>query len=261
MNPEIVREILERVRKGDLSVESAMERLGTLPFVDIGFAHIDTHRALRCGFHEVVFCSGKTPEQVVRIAEKIIESDGEVLATRATPEVYRALKERWDNAEYHELARAVTVNLKPKRSPRGFILVVTAGTSDIPVAEEARLTAEIMNNYVETLYDVGVAGIHRLFHHTEQIRKANVIVAVAGMEGALPSVLGGMCSRPVIAVPTSTGYGVSFGGISALLTMLNSCSAGVAVVNIDNGFGAGFVASLINQTNMEVRTECQEEKR
>jgi len=261
MNPESVRDLLERLRRGEVTVNETMEALRLLPVRELGFAQVDTHRAIRCGFHEVIFCQGKTPEQVVRIVEAILKGDGVVLATRASREIYEAVRGRWPDATYHELARAITINVKHRTPPVGCILIVTGGTADIPVAEEARVTAEVMNNRVETLYDVGVAGIHRLLRHADRIARANVIIAVAGMEGALASVVGGLASRPVIAVPTSVGYGTSFGGIAPLLTMLNSCAAGISVVNIDNGFGAGYVASLINQTNLKGDSECPEAKK
>ena len=240
--------MLDAVRAGDMDVDAAVERLRLLPFEDLGFATIDAHRALRCGFPEVIFCAGKAAEDVVSIAERIVGQGSDLLATRASPETAAALLERFPEAVHNQRGRTVSLKQTPRPHPPGMILVITAGTSDIPVAEEARVTAEVMDNDVETLYDVGVAGIHRLLGHHELIRGANVLVVVAGMEGALPSVVSGLVSRPVIATPTSVGYGAGFGGVAPLLTMLNSCAAGVAVVNIDNGFGAGYLASLINRT-------------
>jgi NCAIR mutase (PurE)-related protein len=213
---------------------------------DLGFAQVDTHRALRKNFPEVIFGAGKTPDQVVKIAAKLIALGQPVLVTRVTAEHARALRKKFQHAIHHHLARCVTIEKKPLPKRAGFIAVVCAGTSDLPVAEEAAVTAEIMGNRVERIHDVGIAGLHRMLARLETIQKANVIVAVAGMEGALPSVLAGLVARPVIAVPTSIGYGASFGGIAALLAMLNSCASGVTVVNIDNGFGAGYAASQIN---------------
>ena len=249
------REILEAVRDGEIAVEDALLRLKQEPFCDLGFAKIDTHREIRCGFPEVVFCEGKTADQVVSIAERILESGGDLLATRADEVIFRAVQARWDEAVYHDPARAITIKRQRGAPPDGTILLITAGTADVPVAEEARVTAEMMDNKVKTLYDVGVAGIHRLLAHSEHIFSANVIIVVAGMEGALASVVGGLSDRPVIAVPTSVGYGASFGGIAPLLTMLNSCAAGVCVVNIDNGFGAGYIASLVNRTGTSAQPE------
>ena len=216
------------------------------PVADLGFAQVDTHRALRKGFPEIIFGQGKTPSQVVRIAAKLVEHNQRVLATRLGPEHARALQKKFKRAVHHELARCVTIEKKPLPKREGVIAVICAGTSDLPVAEEASVTAEIMGNRVERVNDVGVAGVHRLFSRLEVIQRANVVVVVAGMEGALPSVVSGLVDKPVIAVPTSVGYGASFGGIAALLAMLNSCASGVTVVNIDNGFGAGYAASQIN---------------
>jgi len=211
---------------------------------------VDIQRKERCGFPEVIFCQGKTPEQIKQIAKQILKHSDCLLATRADEKAYKAVKSIVGKAVYHKQARAITVarqTVKHEQHTSGFILIITAGTSDIPVAEEAKVTAEIMGNKVQTIYDVGVAGIHRVLTHSEALRKARVIIVVAGMEGALASVVGGLVDKPVIAVPTSIGYGAHFGGIAPLLTMLNSCAAGVAVVNIDNGFGAGYLASLINK--------------
>lgn len=229
-------------------MDEAVEHLKDLPYKDVGFAKVDSHRALRRGFPEVIFCQGKTPEQVVRIAQEITRDESNLLATRAGPEVYQAIAERFPKAQYNETARTVIIKRTRRKTKKGLILVITGGTLDIPVAEEARVTAELMGNNVKTLYDVGVAGIHRLLKHRKELSQANVIVVVAGMEGALPGVVSGLVDCPVIGVPTSVGYGASFGGISPLLTMLNTCSEGVSVVNIDNGFGAGYAASLINKT-------------
>ncbi|AHF07192.1 nickel pincer cofactor biosynthesis protein LarB [Desulfitobacterium metallireducens] len=246
MNEETIRLLLQKIKQQDLSIEEGVERLKILPFEDLGFAKVDYHRNLRQGFAEVIYCAGKTAEQVVAIAEKLsAQGGGNILATRATPEVYAAVLERIPDAEYHSLARTIMIR-RGKQEKIGNILVLSAGTSDLPVAEEAAITAEMMGNHVERVYDTGVAGIHRLLSQTEKLRYARVIIVVAGMEGALASVVGGLVDRPVIAVPTSVGYGASFGGLAALLAMLNSCASGVSVVNIDNGFGAGYQASLIN---------------
>jgi NCAIR mutase (PurE)-related protein len=246
MNEESLRDLLDAVRQGQTGVDDAIERLRRLPYDDLGFAHLDSHRALRSGFPEVVLCSGKRTEHVVAIMARLATGPGPVLATRATPEVYSAVHAALPEARYHDLARAIVYEPTPLPRRPGRILVISAGTADLPVAEEAAVTAEVMGNRVERLYDVGVAGLHRLLGHLDQVMSADVLIVVAGMEGALPSVVGGLVRRPVIAVPTSVGYGASFGGLAALLGMLNSCAAGVTVVNIDNGFGAGFAASLIN---------------
>jgi hypothetical protein len=208
---------------------------------------VDTHRALRQGFPEVIYGAGKTPEQVVKIAAKLLERESRVLVTRVEPAHARAMRRKFKNAVYHQLARCVTVQSKPLDKRPGVIAVICAGTSDLPVAEEAAVTAEIMGNQVERIQDAGVAGLHRILARLETLQSANVLVVVAGMEGALPSVVAGLVSRPVIAVPTSVGYGTNFGGVAALLGMLNSCGSGVTVVNIDNGFGAGYAASQINR--------------
>lgn len=227
--------------------QEAMAQLKELPYQDIGFANIDQHRNIRTGYPETIYCEGKTPEQVAAIMDKMKEKNSNILGTRASAEVFEKVKEIVPNAAYHPLARMIVVKKKQDILSEKIIAVVTAGTSDIPVAEEAAVTAESMGNQVDRIYDVGVAGIHRLFGKLDRIRAANVIIVIAGMEGALASVVGGLVDKPVIAVPTSIGYGASFGGIAALLTMLNSCATGVAVVNIDNGFGAGYLASSINQ--------------
>ncbi|MEJ2744140.1 MAG: nickel pincer cofactor biosynthesis protein LarB [bacterium] len=249
MNPSVVKKILSDVAGKRLSVSAAMERLKHLPFEEIGHSTVDRHRALRQGFPEVIFCEGKTVDEVDEIARRICSTGENLLATRASEEVYRRLRKRFPRAVYHARGRVVTVEKKKLRKARGFIAVVSAGTSDASVAEEAAVTAEVLGNRVARFYDVGVAGLHRLVSKMGEFSKARVIIVVAGMEGALPSVVGGLVGAPVIAVPTSVGYGASFGGIAALLGMLNSCAAGVTVVNIDNGFGAGYAAALINRGN------------
>lgn len=235
------------MRQGTLSPDEAVERLRHLPFEDLGFAKVDHHRALRNGMPEVIFGKGKTPEQVAGIFARLAKHGGNVLATRATDEQYRAVKEGVPKAEYRPLARAIVLKRDRKKYGKGQITVVSAGTSDIPVAEEALVTAELMGNDVQHLYDVGVAGIHRLLANRAALTQARVLIVCAGMEGALPSVVGGLVGVPVIAVPTSVGYGAAFDGLAALLGMMNSCASNVSVVNIDNGFGAGYVASLINR--------------
>ena len=247
MNESQIRALLEQVRSGELPVDEASTRLRSLPFEDLGFAQVDHHRALRCGFPEVIFCTGKTDDQVAAIAERIVAAGSDLLATRATPAMHEAVRTRCPSAEYHEAARTIVVQENWQDQGIGEVLVVSAGTSDIPVAEEAAVTARVLGNRVERVFDIGVAGIHRLFSHREAIMNASVLIVVAGMEGALPSVVGGMVSRPVIAVPTSVGYGASFNGLAALLAMLNSCASGVTVVNIDGGFNAGYAAGLINR--------------
>lgn len=247
LSSNTVQRILDEVRAGNLSTEKAAEMLGAAPFIDMGFAKLDTHREVRNGFPEVVFCQGKRADHVAQIFQRLSSTSGRVLGTRATPEQYLAVKELVPGATFREDARCILVQSEEVTPQPGTVMVVAAGTSDWPVAEEAAITAEIMGNQVERLYDVGVAGIHRLFAHLERLRSARVLIVVAGMEGALPSVVGGLVSRPVIAVPTSVGYGASFGGLSALLGMLNSCASGITVVNIDNGFGAGYAATLINR--------------
>ena len=242
---------------GRVGVDEALESLRTLPYEDLGFAKLDHHRELREGFPEVVLGTGKTPAHVAVIAERIAARSGRLLVTRASPEQMAAVAERVPDAVYHADARAITVERTTTSRAPG-IMVLCAGTADLPVAEEAALTAEMMGNAVERHYDVGVAGIHRLLDRVEQLRRARALVVVAGMEGALPSVVAGLVSTPVIAVPTSVGYGASFGGLAALLAMLNSCAAGVGVVNIDNGFGAGYLAALINRRE-EGRGKREEE--
>ncbi|MGA2646856.1 MAG: nickel pincer cofactor biosynthesis protein LarB [Candidatus Sulfotelmatobacter sp.] len=247
MNAESIRKLFAQVRQGKLSPDDAVERLRHLPFEDLGFAKVDHHRSLRSGMPEVIFGQGKTPLQVAGIFDRLAKHGGNVLATRTDRKQYAAVKKKLRAAEYRELARAIVLKQDPQIYGKGTIAVVSAGTSDITVAEEAVVTAELMGNRVEHFYDVGVAGIHRLLANREALTKARVVVVCAGMEGALPSVVGGLVGVPVIAVPTSVGYGASFEGLAALLGMLNSCASNVSVVNIDNGFGAGYVASLINR--------------
>jgi len=248
MNTDSLHQLLTSVASGKTSVEEASGIIARLPFEDIDYARIDHHRSLRKGFPEVIFGQGKTPEQIIGIMEKMCAAEKVVMVTRIDAEKAQAVLERISDARYYSDARMLIFRSGdiPKQG-RGKILILSAGTSDIPVAREAHLTAEAMGNEVESVFDVGVAGIHRLFHYRRQIEDASVLIVVAGMEGALPSVVAGMVSRPVIAVPTSIGYGVSFGGLTALFAMLNSCSSNVAVVNIDNGFGAGYIAAMINR--------------
>ncbi len=247
MNEQALKQLLEAVRVGTLEVEQAVAQLRHMPFEDVGFARVDHHRAIRCGFPEVIFCAGKTTEQVCSIFHRLAERGGNVLATRADQPVYEAVKAAFPAAEYHATARAITLRQGDRPAPVGHVAVVAAGTSDLPVAEEARVTAEIMDQKVTTHYDVGVAGLHRLLAESQTLQQAHVVVVAAGMEGALASVVGGLVAVPVIAVPTSVGYGASFGGLAALLTMLNSCAPCVSVVNIDNGFAAGYIAAMINR--------------
>ena len=247
MNSHALRSLFDQVKKKQLSPDEAVDRLRHLPFEDLGFAKIDHHRALRQGMPEVIFSQGKTPKQVAAIFSRLAQHGGNVLATRATEDQYAAVAALIEKAEYRPLARAIVLKRDRKRYGKGVIAVVSAGTSDIPVAEEAVVTAELMGNSVQHIYDVGVAGIHRLLTHRDALAKARVIIVCAGMEGALPSVVGGLVGVPVIAVPTSVGYGAAFEGLAALLGMMNSCASNVSVVNIDNGFGAGYVASLINR--------------
>jgi len=247
MTPESLRKLFEQVRRGKLSAEEAVARLRHMPFEDLDFAKVDHHRRLRAGMPEVVLAEGKTPRQVAAIFARLAKAGGNVLATRATRQHFAAVRKSVRRAEYHELARAIVLQRDHTKYGKGTIAVVSAGTSDIPVAEEAVVTAEVMGNDVEHLYDVGVAGIHRLLAHRAALTEARVVIVCAGMEGALPSVVGGLLRVPVIAVPTSVGYGASFKGLAALLGMLNSCASNVSVVNIDNGFGAGYVASMINR--------------
>ena len=247
MNAESIRQLFQQVRSGELSPDDAVARLRHLPFEDIGFAKVDHHRRLRAGMPEVIFGQGKSPAQVAGIFVRLAKHGGNVLATRADREQFAAVKKKVRGVEYRELARAIVLECDQTKYGKGMIAVVSAGTSDIPVAEEALVTAELMGNHVQHFYDVGVAGIHRLLGESHHLRTARVIICVAGMEGALPSVVAGMVAVPVIAVPSSVGYGASFHGLAALLGMLNSCSPNVCVVNIDNGFGAGYLASVMNR--------------
>jgi len=247
MNEESLRTLLGSLSQGRVTVDEVVTRLRSLPFEDLGFAKIDHHRAIRCGFPEVIYCEGKTLDQVTAIVAKRAETGGNVLGTRASAAMYEAVAARFPAAQYHPAARTITIRQVEPVASSGTIAIVSAGTGDLPVAEEARVTAEIMDQRTQMICDVGVAGIHRLLAHAEALQAANVIVAVAGMEGALPSAVGGLVSCPVVAVPTSVGYGASFHGLAALLGMLNSCAAGVSVVNIDNGFGGGYIAALINR--------------
>lgn len=251
MNAESLRRLLEEVREGGLTIEQALERLRDLPYEDLDFARLDHHRALRTGFPEAVYCAGKTPDQVAMIFERLVARHPRVIGTRAGEDAALAVRARLPDARYHPLARLITVDRTPAPEeteaarPGGRIVVCAAGTSDLPVAEEAALTAEFLGSPVTRLWDVGVAGLHRLLEHRAVLGEAGAIIAVAGMEGALAGIVAGLAPAPVIAVPTSVGYGASFGGLAALLTMINSCAPGVAVVNIDNGFGAGHIAHLI----------------
>jgi pyridinium-3,5-biscarboxylic acid mononucleotide synthase len=247
LNADSIRKLFEQVRRGKLSPDEAVERVRHLPFEDLGFAKLDHHRALRSGMPEVIFGQGKTPAQMASIFSRLAKQGGNILATRASAEQFAAVKKKIPKAEYQELARAIVLQRDHKKYGKGIIAVVSAGTSDIPVAEEAVITAEMMGNDVEHLYDVGVAGIHRLLANRASLTRARVVIVCAGMEGALPSVVGGLVGVPVIAVPTSVGYGAAFKGLAALLGMMNSCASNVSVVNIDNGFGAGYVAALINR--------------
>ena len=243
---EWLLDTLEKVKSGMMSTEEALRELSILPYEDLNFAKIDHHRNVRVGFPEVIFGNGKTTEQIEIIAEHMVARCNKVLVTHASPEAYKAVSAKICDAVYNQVSRTIVINRQQKTVLRPGVAVVTGGTADIPVAEEAAVTAELMGNKVEKIFDVGVAGLHRLLDKLPKLREARVLVVVAGMEGALPSVVGGLVSAPIIAVPTSVGYGASFNGLAALLTMLNSCSAGVSVVNIDNGFGAGYMAGLIN---------------
>jgi NCAIR mutase (PurE)-related protein len=247
MDQDQLRSLFEQVRDGAVEIDAAVARLRHMPFEDLGFAKVDHHRALRHGMPEVILAQGKTPEQVAAIAGRLLENSPNVLITRAASECARLVTDTLTGGEYFPLSGVIRFWRDRNVRGKGTVAVVCAGTSDIPVAEEAQLTAEVMGNHVDTIYDIGVAGIHRLMHNRERLMEARVVVVCAGMEGALPSVVGGLVSCPVIAVPTSVGYGASFHGLAALLGMLNSCASNVTVVNIDNGFGAGYVASLINR--------------
>lgn len=255
MDKEGLRNFLEKIKNGEISVETGVEKLKELPFSEVGnYARIDNHRAIRNGYPEVIFCQGKSLEQINGIISKMLKlGENNILATRANKEIYENVCKITNDAQYYDLARIIVIRRREIIKAEKKILVITGGTADVPVAEEAAVTAEVLGNNVERLYDVGVAGIHRLFANLDIINSANVIICVAGMEGALASVVGGVADVPVLAVPTSVGYGASFGGVAALLSMLNSCASGVSVVNIDNGFGAGYMASMINKLNSEVK--------
>ncbi len=246
MNTEKLKDLLLNLKSGDASLDEALNKIKKLPFEDLGYARVDHHRCLRTGVPEVIYCAGKTVDQVIGIAQRLSTHHDNILATRASREVYEAVKQDIPDCQYYETARIIVINPRPVEAV-GNIAMVCAGTSDLPVVEEAVVTASVLGNRVTRLYDVGVAGIHRLLDSCEDLYSANVAVVVAGMEGALASVVGGLVDYPVIGVPTSVGYGASFGGLAALLSMLNSCASGVSVVNIDNGFGAGYQASLINK--------------
>jgi pyridinium-3,5-biscarboxylic acid mononucleotide synthase len=249
MNEKQIEKLLTDVKDGHLSVDEAVQRLRHMPFEDIGFAKIDHHRAMRCGFPEVIYCPGKTEEQVTAIFEKLAPTGHNVIATRASELLFEAVTKATTLKElrYEKAARMIVLEQNPIPSLAGDIVIVTAGTADMPVAQEARVTAQMLGQKAELICDVGVAGLHRLLGHIQRLRKANVLIVVAGMEGALASVVGGLVDCPVIAVPTSVGYGASFEGLAALLTMLNSCASGITVVNIDNGFGAAYAAAAINR--------------
>ena len=247
MEKDDLKKLLEDVKDDKISIDDALFELKKLPFEDLGFAKIDNHRALRVGYPEVIYCEGKSIDHIKKIVEKMDQGDSNILATRASCEVYAAIKEVCEDAVYYELPRIVLIKKRELKKTNGKILVVSAGTADIPISEEAVITAEVLGNTVDRLYDVGVAGIHRLLANVDKLYEARVIITVAGMEGALASVVGGLVDKPVIAVPTSIGYGANFKGLSALLTMLNSCASGIGVMNIDNGFGAGYLASMINK--------------
>jgi hypothetical protein len=244
------RELLEKVQSGSISIEEAQQYLRKAPFEELGYAKLDTHRKLRSGFAEVIFCSGKSDEHLLNIFGKLYEEDGEVFGTRASKEQYEMIRKVYPEVSYDPLSRIIKIEKEGKKRI-GKIAVCSAGTADLFVAEEAAQTAEYFGTYVERIYDVGVSGIHRLFSRLDEIQSANCVVAVAGMEGALASVIGGLVDKPVIAVPTSVGYGASFHGVSALLTMINSCANGIAVVNIDNGYGAGYMATQINRLGVK----------
>jgi len=246
MNPSDIASLLNNVRAGKISVKAALERLKHLPFEDVAYAHIDHHRSLRHGMPEVIYCEGKTIEQIAGITKRMLKAGSDILATRASDAAYRAIKKLDKRAVYHKASRAIVVQHTVKTLTQGVIVVLTAGTSDIPVAEEAAVTAATLGSAVQTVYDVGVAGIHRILSKKDILDSARIIVVAAGMDGALPSVVGGLVDKPIIAVPTSVGYGAGFQGLAPLLTMLNSCASGIAVMNIDNGFGAGVLAHRIN---------------
>jgi NCAIR mutase (PurE)-related protein len=244
-------EIMEKVKSGEMSIEQASRELSILPYEDLNFANVDHHRHIRTGFPEVVFGEGKTVEQILAIVERLVTHSDRVLVTRASPEAFQAVSRRITDSQYNPVSRTIVINRQKDKTLIPGIVLVAGGTADMPVAEESAVTAELMGNQVEKVFDVGVAGLHRLLDRLPILRRANVLIVVAGMEGALASVVGGLVSSPIIAVPTSIGYGASFGGIAPLLTMLNSCAPGIAVVNIDNGFGAGYMAGLINRKKNE----------
>jgi len=242
-----MEKLLKDYKDGKVELYEVLEKIKLLPYEDLDFAKIDNHRMIRKGYPETVFCPGKTNSQIVKIIETMSKRDHNILATKAEKKIFDAVKKKFSDAEYNDVAKTIIIRKEKNKTKKGKILIITAGTSDIPVAEEAFVTAELMGNNVEKVFDVGVAGVHRLFDIKDKIFDANVVIVVAGMEGALASIVGGLTSKPVIAVPTSVGYGASFNGIAPLLTMMNSCAEGVVVVNIDNGFGAGYFASLINR--------------
>jgi hypothetical protein len=246
MNSSDITKLLESVRSGKTGVKTALDRLKHLPFEDVAYAHIDHHRSLRHGMPEVIYCEGKTVEQITGITKRMLKAGSDMLATRASAAVFKAVKKLDRRAVYHKASRAIVIEHSKKKLTAGIVLVLTAGTSDIPIAEEAAVTAGTLGSAVQTVYDVGVAGIHRILSKKNILDSARVIVVVAGMDGALPSVVGGLVDKPIIAVPTSVGYGAGFQGLAPLLTMLNSCASGIAVMNIDNGFGAGVLAHRIN---------------
>lgn len=247
MDEREIKNLLFNIKSGKVTVDEGAKIFKELPYKDLGFAKIDNHREVRVGYPEVIYCEGKTQEEVKKIVEYMLEKDCNILGTRATEKMYEEVKKICKDAKYDNISRTITIKKKEIKKSESYIAIVTAGTSDMKVAEEAAITSEFFGNNVERIYDVGVAGIHRLFDKLEIIRGAKVIVVIAGMEGALASVVGGLVDKPIIAVPTSIGYGANFGGLSALLSMLNSCASGVSVVNIDNGFGAGYLASMINK--------------
>lgn len=247
MDSDNMREFLRGIKNGDISIDDGVEKIKELSYTDLGYAKIDNNRELRVGYPEIIYCAGKTTEQVKGIVEFMLTRDSNILGTRATKEMYQAVKEICNEVVYNELSGTLVIKKKQQKMTDSYIAVVTAGTSDLPISEEAAVTAELFGNRVERVTDVGVAGIHRLFDKLDLIRGAKVVIVIAGMEGALASVVGGLVAKPIIAVPTSVGYGANFGGLSALLSMLNSCASGVSVVNIDNGFGAGYIAGMINK--------------
>ena len=242
-----MEKLLKDYKSGKITITEVLDKLKSLPYEDLGFAKIDTHRPLRKGYPEVIYSKGKTTTQILKILKTMSSHNQNILATKADKKTYAAVKKQYPDAQYNEPAKTIVIKKQTMPPKKGKILIITAGTSDIPIAEEAKVTAELMGNITEKLYDIGVAGIHRLLDNKEKIFQASVIIVIAGMDGALPSVIGGLAQAPVIAVPTSVGYGASFKGIAPLLTMLNTCAPGVVTVNIDNGFGAGYFASIINR--------------